>query len=220
MKTDRALIISFGIPRSGTTFIQEWLTPVKEWDYVKLGEANPLHPVQETSAGKSGLIGLRHLFRHRPVLFVYSERNELDIFRSFWAAKMIVENGLRERNPAWTKGIAGIAKNVPDKVWRFIDNTRRNTDAQDGATPWGEELSVDILRINYDTLADDYIAHIATLAEYVPKKRRSYVCNQLEVWFGKHWGKRPVREGRLSHALKKIDLPEDLEQKVRYTYYE
>ncbi len=91
----RTIIISFGCPRSGTTFLARCLSPLLGVFAFHLPDGAKLHP----SKSKEGLIQLDALFWNHRVVWVRIYRSPLDIVESFLALRQLKPDVARARDP-------------------------------------------------------------------------------------------------------------------------
>ena len=77
------IVINYGCPRSGTSFVDNMLEAGTGYFHTKLREFDHLHPVNSDD----GLWNLASVFSKRFLLFVRIVRNPIDIFESWYHRK-------------------------------------------------------------------------------------------------------------------------------------
>ena len=197
-------LFSYGCPRSGTTAMQHVLTGCVT-DYQKIREGDLLHPCRSDS----GLLSLAQLYRDgHTVIFIRTIRSSIEIFESFYAMLHFNKTGVA--GPSATKMVKRMSVNTDERIFEYILNEHRNTDAQKAhGYPWPfniVEAGYRMLNLPYGRRGfyDDIQPLVGEgIAERIFRK-------MAEIW-----GKEPVREGRMSHGLTKSLLSDDLKAEIR-----
>lgn len=184
----RAIVVSFGCPRSGTTFVHVALRALEpDAVVVKLSETNGLHPAQS----RDGLITLARLLRGHRLLLVRTVRDPAEIVESFLAA----------RTPAGlAAGMDGLARNSDADVCRWVREESESWSAQRRLVQ--EERHAHFVEVRYEDLADPKAREtlVADVAESIGSAGRAEVfLARLE-----EFGGRPTRNGRLSLGLARV----------------
>jgi len=203
-------IISFGIPRSGTTLIKKWLEviPPHIAEVIALRETHELHPVQ----CEDGLIHMRRAFDDGPILFVYVTRNPVDIFKSFYAARKAVQEQHAEVIPTKMRDLTGIAATPDKRIFEMIDAVQQNV--------FRQRDEVQMITVDYRTLLFPAIvsAVVDDITSVMRPEDREDMGTVLNYWMAEHYGKAPVRAGKLSHGWDDVKLPRKLEKIIQRKY--
>lgn len=186
------MVINFGCPRTGTTYMDHLIKHGCGYIQRKIGEGHACHPIQSTK----GLLGLVELFSdykgkgNRRLVFIRTVRHPAEILSS-WAAMPVPGNAspkkqqkpLRQRvthirrEYASTKmQISRMAAEKPWKLmrWSFVDVRYEDIGGKPVDTA---KLIADNIGINPDVNSSRFAAFIDDT-----------------------WGKKPVRTGRLSEG--------------------
>ena len=173
-------VITYGMPRSGTTFMDRWLRAADGFANYKLPETVSIHPC----LNDRGLIDLYKLV-HWP-LFVRTVRNPVDIVKSTFVLRRI---GKGEFNPV----VFG------HKILNNAVNEHNNTTAQNGITTLGIKPLI-VYTVDYDRLGDP--AYQSEVISYICKTVGTESdISRLQVWITENWGINPMRRGRLSSGM-------------------
>jgi len=109
----KTVIISFGCPRSGTTFLARCLSSLVGVFAFHFPDGAKLHPTKHND----GLIQLDALFWHHRTIWVRIVRHPLDIAESFLALRMVTPEGAR-------------AKDSDPQIVRWIVNEHKHVRVQ------------------------------------------------------------------------------------------
>jgi hypothetical protein len=193
------IVISFGCPRSGTTFIEAWLENRRAFLYQKLREGDMLHPCQS----EDGLIRLAQLFRRQNLIFVRTKRSYREIIDSFFAARL-----------PGAKNAKGIGANSNERIIKFIVDEELNYQKQKAELATIREIPFRIVELNYNKMHDSpyQLETAMRIAKHLPRNIRLKTQEEIQRWLILNFGKNPVREGKLSHKIKKQVAPEDIMQ--------
>jgi len=106
----QTIIISFGCPRSGTTFLARCLSSLVGVFSFHLPDGAKLHP----SKHKDGLIQLDALFWNHRTIWVRIVRHPMDIVESFLALRMVTPDAARamDKDPQIVQWIVNEHKHV------------------------------------------------------------------------------------------------------------
>lgn len=182
----KTIIISFGCPRSGTTFLARCLSPLLGVFAFHLPDGAKLHPCKS----QEGLIQLDALFWSHRAIFVRIYRSPLEIVESFLA--------LRQLKP----GIAR-AKDTDQRIVRWIMNEHVNVAGQRQILRarqknWERHYLVEV---RYEALARERGRRAFTkkLGALLPRRRMNQerLLEQLDTFGGK-----PANLGRLKTQMK------------------
>jgi len=169
------VVISFGIPRSGTTLVERMFERGRGYYYQKMAEGVRMHPMQQPFY----LTQVAGLFRRSPLAFVRTVRHPVDVAAS------------------WTILDPGIT------VDRVIECFRRESENYWGQLPLlgglrrGGALVSAVIR--FEDLGDPVARNrlFRSLTDVVP-------AANVGVWAGfldEVWNRRPVRDGRMARGL-------------------
>ena len=193
------IIFNYGCPRSGTTFLDKMMFSGITPSY-KIQEASPIHPIHSDM----GLLGLAMIFYLQPVVFIRIKRNPVDIFESYYCARLG-----KSRNK-------GLKKATNDDVFRFIDNERRHTTQNRILLDIyrnKHNLEIYFVEIDYDKLHDDnYAKQIHNTLKNITGEDYYY------DYIKKVFGKKSVREGRMSLGIKDSLVPDDIKELIKERY--
>lgn len=202
------VVVTFGCPRSGTTFM-EYLFAGGSYLPIKLTEGNLLHPCKSDN----GLYMIKVLFHKHKVLFIRSIRNPYEIYNSFRAA----------RQDHYSND--GVGRNSDERIFKFIHNESNNVLAQ---KHWFEKHKVeyDLIEVKYESLSTP-----AGQTEFLSKVGK-FITNPTDKLMLsrkiKTFGVKPVREGRLQHGEvgqgflslpEKVDIYNNLEDVFKLEGY-
>ena len=181
-KMTNTIIINFGAPRSGTTFMQLCLKRLDNIITLKLPEMRSFHPCKS----KTGLLELARWLKwsHLDLTMVRTIRHPLELVESFEAARFHPD--LRDR-------VGGLAKNTDANVCRWIRSESENYHDQAEAL---RELCR-VVEVRYEALADK---------EQAKQYARQIYGNKdqvlIEAFDG--FGGTAVRSGRLMFGIGKV----------------
>lgn len=189
-------VVSFGCPRSGTTFLHHCLCGLSDGaaSVLKLTESNGLHPAQS----RTGLWELARLFRGNRLALVRIVRRPADIAESFLAA----------RQAALRVSMPGLARNSDGDIARWVREESTSVMCQRPMV--AEEPHVLFVEVRYESLADDRARRglVADLGR-TPIEDSAALDRVLERL--RAFGTGPVRKGRLSEGLGRISTDEERE---------
>lgn len=176
-------VVSFGCPRSGTTFLFSCLQSLPSAFVTKLPEWAGLHPCQSST----GLLQLADVVTSgRRLVLVRIKRNPMDIVESFLAA----------RRPEFGDGGAGIARHTDREIVAFVRTESTSLTKQ--RVLIGEKRHVRLVEVKYEDLArpDGQAAFISRIRKATSLKGVEDLKRALQTF-----GKKPVRKGRLSTGI-------------------
>ena len=199
------IIISFGCPRSGTTFM--WMATramAADTLVLRIPETQKSHPVKS----RSGLLDLVKalIFPSRSmhqVLLIRTVRHPLDIVESFLAARL----------PNAPKGLSSQAQALDSTIRKYIQEESASWAVQrprllaqepDKLPREGGKNNIEVLEARYDPAA------IAALWDPVSRflGPRARGLDGFRTVLGT-FNKMPVRAGRLGLRLGRISTPEE-----------
>jgi hypothetical protein len=191
-------IVSFGMPRSGTTLLEQMFLQGKGYFYHKLAEGNALHPMQSTN----GLITLAHAFRLAPKLFVRTVRHPVDLIESRLC--MSYDNLVEHLDSA--------------KLKHWMDDIRRESNNYYTQLELFQSSSFDIrnlcmVMVYYEELGTEKGRKdfFNRLRDFLPDEKTNIEI--LQSFLETTWGN-PVRPGRLSRGRKKI-LSDNIRNEIK-----
>ena len=188
-------VISFGCPRSGTTFMLHCLQALEPAATVlKLTESNRLHPAQR----RLGLWDLARLYRGRPLVFVRTVRHPHDIAESFLAA----------RTPELRGKMPGIARNSDGDIAHWI--REESTSVMVQRPTLAEEPHVMLLEVRYESLDNDH-AREGLIADLRKAPLEDQEALEGVLARLREFGQAAVRPGRLSKGMGIVSTPEERE---------
>lgn len=179
------VVLTFGCPRSGTTYMAKSMECLNGVETQKLKEIARLHPC----LSRDGLLRLSEVFCETRLVLVRTVRHPLDVVRSFYALRKIEERG-------------GVGRNGDQRIYHFIRSESESTNEQIQRIrydkPWCL-YDVHVIEAKYECLADPdaRIGFIRDLCELLPNERenRQALENHFKATFGKR--EAAAREGRL-----------------------
>lgn len=181
------IVVAFGAPRSGTTFLRTCVEALRDPFAFKLNEHAAFHPCRSDS----GLLDLEKALHQKRVAFVRIVRDPLEIARSFVFA----------RREEASRLLGGIGRNSDERVVEWIRSESRSVAAQRGARLRGRAGgTLRILEIRYERLAER-----AYREEVADRLRATNVIDDDDrkrffVALG-NFGRKPARAGRLSFGF-------------------
>lgn len=192
-----AAVLSFGSPRSGTTFMRDVLRALDGVFVSKIPEQAPNHPAfcpgkswgaEEASEG--GLVALSQLGQKETLVFVRTVRHPMEVVRSLLATQ---EPGLREK-------AGGLASNSDENIVAWIRSESANFQAQASwllANPYGHRL----VQVRYELLdgAARRKRYAKAIASGLPDEDEQW--RRLYKALNRRWKKKPSRAGRLSSGI-------------------
>ncbi len=183
------LVINFGCPRSGGTYIQHLLNAGRGYASRKLPETDRLHPCQ----CDFGLLSLLILLtpgrpgEHETVL-VRQIRHPLEIVESFYALRLPRAQ------------VGGLAHSSDEEIVEWIRSDQRGVDLQRHAIithGWEERF----IEIRYELLDDpaEFAGFLRRLMPLLPEPEANR--SLLEKYHAENWRKHSVRRGRLEMGI-------------------
>jgi len=187
------VILNYGCPRSGTTFIWFLLRAGTGYTYGKIGENDPCHPCNSGT----GLLHIKKTFRDYNVVFIRTVRNPIQIFESFRHAHKTNDGE--------------IGKKADIEIKRYIQNEERNTKEQAG--------KVRILTVKFDMLSNDsYVEKVmTTFKKHFPNAEHN--TNILRKYIHKNFNHFPVRPGKLQSGVKDRQYLSETERQEIMQWY-
>lgn len=201
-------VISFGSPRSGTTYIRRALGQLEGVFVSKIPEQAPNHPsfVERQSWGaaassEEGLIGISRWMQKEHLVLVRTVRHPMECVRSLLAAR---EPELREK-------IGGLADNSDEEIVEWIRTESLNFHRQVGwllANPYRHRL----IQVRYELLGKrgrrrDFAEKVCST---LPDPEEN--TDRLARWLHDTWKEKPARIGRLSSGVE----PEISEERMEF----
>lgn len=181
------IVINYGSPRSGTTFMWKCLGALQGALTFKLAEGRVLHPCQS----KDGLVELCKILRFRKVILIRTIRHPLEIAESLVA--------LRDPRMWEGKRPSNISKFTDKRAVEFITLESKNTERQRPTLlrPHFEVNALHFIEVRYEDLADPEKrkAFIREVTSSLPDPERNFEL--LSRTLG-GFGTTPVRRGRLA----------------------
>jgi len=172
------IILNYGCPRTGTTFINRMLGKGVDLIAGKIAEGHSYHPIKS----KCGLLNLCYTFQSCDLLFVRTVRDPINIFESFYHAKKMKIEGLDGQND--------------ESIKRIIELEETNTRIQ------SEGLR--LVTIDFDKMGDiDYSKEkILEICSHTkdPARNSEIYLNFIR----ERYNKLPIRQGRLSDNSREI----------------
>lgn len=181
------VVVNFGSPRSGTTWMERCLLELKAPIFTfKLAEGRILHPCQS----KDGLLELAMILRHKHLTIIRTVRDPLEIAESFIAMRKLAKHG-------------ALRKFTDAKAVEFITTESKNVAAQRGelkSSPEWKHEGRQFFEVHYERMAEEgYRADFARrLTAALPDSEENHQ-RMLKAFDG--YGKHPVRPGRLASGL-------------------
>lgn len=174
MTKHSAVVLGYGCPRSGTSYLKILLKNGIGFMSDKIREADRVHPCRT----KYGLAYTAQLLRDQKLLLVRIVRNPIDVFESFYAWRLNPDRPTQS----------------DERIYKFIRNESDNTQHQ----LTGEKIiwPITLEKIKYEDLAhkagqEEFVNRLCTYIPY-PEKNRKKLCAYLYETFGKvscRWGK-------------------------------
>ena len=176
------VVIAFGCPRAGTTFLQKAVEGLSGAFAFKMAEWTPLHPCKSDR----GLLDISRLFSTRELILVRIYRDPLEIAESFLAART---------KKAGDKFL-GIARHTDREVSKYICDESENVFRQKALLR--ERKNTRLIEVRYESLATSEGRKKFTAA-LAPFSRGEGFRKTLDTF-----GKRPVRAGRMTLGLGRV----------------
>lgn len=180
------IIVSFGAPRSGTTFMRHCLKAMANVFVTKLPEGRVLHPC----ISPDGLIELSHWLQHENLTLVRTVRHPVEIAASFVAL----------RRPELAAGTPNLAGKSDDWIVERLRSESQNVAAQHEFLR-SEYPHHRFIEISYEGLAVE--AHREEFAATITKGVNRRKLREALATFGT----KPVHQGRLSEGLGDVLTP-------------
>jgi len=202
----RCVVVSFGCPHSGTTYMMKLLERGKGYLYFPLREIHEdIHP----ATSKTGLLTLIKFFNYAGYdhLFVRTKRDPLDIFESFYAKKYYNK------------------KNLDEKIYDFIFNESLNVyDQKQSFKKCVKEGRIkylgkrfNLVEVKYEDLYDvnKQRRFIQEIVSYLSERKmnQSLLLSYLNNTFGKK--SKAIRKGKLSMGIEKNLVSEAKRKEIR-----
>lgn len=188
------IILSYGCPRTGTTFVNHMLGQGLDIITGKIAEGHASHPIKSNH----GLLNLSYTFQKYNLVFVRTIRDPINIFESFYHAKSMKIEGLDNQDYSSIK--------------KLIETEEINTKNQ-------SKEGINIVTINFDKLGEtDYAKE--KIHDIICNTKDSVKNIEIYLEFIKNkYNKNPIRQGRLSDNLRKVSyLSEDQKQDINQWY--
>jgi len=172
---NQSAIITFGVPRSGTTLISNMFQQGSGYFYQKLAEGSRLHPIKS----EIGLFDILVFLRENHVHLVRTIRHPVDVASSW----VILDKDI-----------------TIDKI---IHSYRRESlsfwEQMPKLQAMDKRAGFSVSMISYEGMGkvEDRNKIFRAIGKTVPKKNKKVWNKYME----KVWNKHPVRAGRLSNAL-------------------
>ena len=186
------IVVNFGSPRSGTTFMEKTLRSLQGVLSVKLHEFLLQHPCQS----RDGLLDLAHFFNRRRLVIIRTVRHPLEIAESFVALRSQNEDTFVHR------------KKTDAEVVQFINMESVNVRRQSAKLL--ESLPDRFIEIRYEDIPDPKKAgsFVDEVVRHLPHQKQNHANLTTAL---KNFGKVPVRGGRLSRGLGRVMAQEQRE---------
>jgi len=192
------VVVNYGCPRSGTTFMRNVLGRLQGVFAFKLAEGRHLHPYKNPD----GLVDLHRMLRHRRLVLIRTVRHPLEIAESFAALR---DPQLHEVDGA----PMNLAKFRDPKAVEFIRIESENTALQRAALlePEHKHEGLWFIEIRYEDLADAkkrarFVRQVTDPLP-TPEKNHEILARALT-----EFGTKPIRRGRLRAGLGRITTPQ------------
>jgi len=180
----KTVIISFGCPRSGTTFLARCLSSLAGVFALYLPDGAKLHP----SKSPEGLVLLDALFWNHRAIWIRIIRHPLDIVESFLALRMVTPEAAR-------------ARDSDQRIVEWIVNEHRHVKAQrkllGQQNPNWEPHH--LIEVKYESLANPKGRKMfaKNLVKLLPRRKanHAHLLEQLDTF-----GVKPANMGKLRAA--------------------
>jgi len=189
------IILPFGAPRSGTTFLDRALHQIKGAVVSRFREPMFFHPAKS----KTGMLGLAQVFAEHHLVFVRIVRHPIEVAESFVAARTVLKlsDGLaRNSDKSIVEWIACEAENFWAQM-RFM----RNPEGGWAKVPWR------VVQVRFEDLGSPAgrASFVWWLRDALPS---GFDLKPVVRYIEKNWGKpeRAVRPGRLSAGVQESVL--------------
>jgi len=194
----RTAVVSFGCPRSGTTFLDRCLNALHDVAVLRIPDGSQLHP----SKSAQGLIAVSGLLFNHHVVFVRIVRDPMAVVDSFLALRQIAPRAARARdsNARIVEWIVNERRNVPLQIPQLLVARRG----------WGTRSFVEV---RYEDLADEEARaqFVDELVATLPDPPLN--CARLLAALAQY-GREPVIGGKLREGI----ISEVMTQRER-TYF-
>ena len=189
------IILNYGCPRTGTTFINEMLSCGRDIVTGKIAEGHSYHPIRSNN----GLLNLSYTFQKNNLVFIRTIRDPISIFKSFYHIR--------------TDNECTLAKVEDESIKEMIKLEEINTTIQYD--------KINLITINFDKMKEySYISKkISEISEYTkdPQVYRKIYLDFIE----EKYDKKPVRKGNLSDKASQINyLSKEKEEEIINWYRE
>lgn len=137
----RRVVVGFGCPRAGTTFLRQCLESINGSFAFKMNEHAAMHPCNSTT----GLLDLEKLWHSHNTAFVRIKRHPMEIVRSFVAA----------RDPKARPHVGGVGANTDADIVEWVESESLSVSMQEGAPLHVRpDKRLHIVTIRYECLSD------------------------------------------------------------------
>ena len=184
------IVFSYGVPRSGGTFLKELLDQGQGYAHRKINEFGPLHPI----ASENGLLGLMSVVGKNKPIIVRILRHPLEIVESMYALRLP------------EAGVGGIAKAEDSEIMEWVRWEHANTVAQKRAMEkvgWLERF----VEVRYHDFSDEGArdAFIGRLVDLLPDPDFNRAA--FRSFIESHWRRHSVRRGRMEMGITESVVP-------------
>lgn len=182
------IILNYGCPRTGTTFVNQMLSQGAGFITGKIAEGHSYHPIRS----KHGLLNLAYTFQKYNLIFIRTIRNPINIFESFYHAKQMKIEGLDGQEYSSIK--------------KIIESEEANTKIQ-------SIENIKIITLDFDKLISPQYSNekILEISGHTPEqaKNTEIFSNFIE----NKYNNKPIRQGRLSDGARSISYLSEEEKK-------
>jgi hypothetical protein len=184
-----SIILNYGCPRTGTTFVNQMLSQGIDVVTGKIAEGHSYHPIRSDH----GLIDLSYTFQRCNLVFVRTIRDPISIFESFYHARKVQ--------------MGNLGKVEDDSIKQMIELEETNTTEQSKDTAI---VTIDFNRMQEHPYISEKINEICKNTNN-PKKNTKIYLDFIE----KKYNKVPIRQGILSDKARETNyLGEEKRQEI------
>jgi hypothetical protein len=188
-----SIILNYGCPRTGTTFVNQMLSQGIELITGKIAEGHSYHPIKSNH----GLMDLKYTFQRYNLVFVRTIRDPISIFESFYHARKVQ--------------MGNLGKVEDDSIKKMIELEKINTVAQ---SKYITIVTLDFNEMQKYSYISEKINEICRNTNN-PKKNSKIYLDFIE----KKYNKIPIRQGILSDNARETNyLSEEKKQEIMDWY--
>jgi hypothetical protein len=189
-----SIILNYGCPRTGTTFVNQMLSRGVGLIAGKIAEGHSYHPIHSDH----GLLNLSYTFQRCNLVFVRTIRDPIKIFESFYHARKVQ--------------MGNLGKVGDDSIKRMIESEEINTLKQ------SREIiivTLDFNRMQEHSYISEKIHDICKNTNNPQKNTKTYM-----EFIEEKYNKVPIRQGILSDNARETNyLSEEKRQEITNWYH-